>query len=172
MKKILFLLLLVLPMALLQAKRNGGDEKRYALYGVAFYNQENLFDTIHDAGKNDYEYTPEGVNKWGTMKYNAKLKNMAKVLAELCTDKLPMGAAVIGLSEVENARALTDLVAQPELAQRGYKFIHIEGPDRRGVDCALLYNPRFFTPESSMLVPYYYLDKNQPDVNLGFHMEN
>ena len=159
-------------MALLQAKRNGGDEKRYALYGVAFYNQENLFDTIHDAGKNDYEYTPEGVNKWGTMKYNAKLKNMAKVLADLCTDKLPMGAAVIGLSEVENARALTDLVAQPELARRGYKFIHIEGPDRRGVDCALLYNPRFFTPESSMLVPYYYLDKNQPDVNLGFHMEN
>lgn len=27
------------------------QEKKYALYSVAFYNLENLFDTIHDAGK-------------------------------------------------------------------------------------------------------------------------
>ena len=59
------------------------SEKRYALYGVAFYNLENLFDTIHDSSKNDYEYLPEGSMKWGTQKYTAKLKNMSKVLAEL-----------------------------------------------------------------------------------------
>lgn len=29
------------------------QEKRFALYGVAFYNLENLFDTTHDEGKND-----------------------------------------------------------------------------------------------------------------------
>ena len=27
---------------------------------IAFYNLENLFDTIHDEGKNDYEYLPDG----------------------------------------------------------------------------------------------------------------
>ena len=27
---------------------------------VAFYNLENVFDTIHDEGKNDYEYLPDG----------------------------------------------------------------------------------------------------------------
>lgn len=35
-----------------------GQEKKYALYSVAFYNMENLFDTIHDEGKNDYSICP------------------------------------------------------------------------------------------------------------------
>ena len=53
-----------------------GQEKKFALYSVAFYNMENLFDTIHDEGKNDYEYLPNGTNQWNTMKYKAKLKNI------------------------------------------------------------------------------------------------
>lgn len=130
------------------------DEKKYGLYAIAFYNQENLFDTIHDVGKNDYEYLPDGTMKWGAMKYENKLHNMASVIAELGTDKLPIGASVIGLAEVENSRVLADLVAQPELAERDIQFIHIEGPDKRGIDCALLYNPRFFTPLKSFLQPY------------------
>ena len=28
-----------------------GQEKKFALYSVAFYNMENLFDTIHDEGR-------------------------------------------------------------------------------------------------------------------------
>ena len=31
---------------------------------IGFYNLENLFDTIHDDGKNDYEYLPKGKNRW------------------------------------------------------------------------------------------------------------
>lgn len=169
MKKTLFSFLAL--MLALTAVAGQADEKRYALYGIAFYNQENLFDTIHDAGKNDYEFLPQGSFKWGAMKYNAKLKNMSTVLAQLCTDKLPQGAAVIGLSEVENRRVLEDLLKQPALAGRGYEIVHYEGPDRRGVDCAFFYNPRFFTLENSMLVPYYYLDKKQPDVDLGFYVD-
>lgn len=148
------------------------DEKRYAIYGVAFYNQENLFDTVHDYGKNDYEYLPNGTMKWGTMKYTAKLRNMAKVISELCTSKLRQGAAVVGLSEVENARVLDDLTAQPALAARGYKYVHFEGPDRRGVDCAFLYNPKFFKLHDAMLVPYYYRSASQPDVDLGFYTDD
>lgn len=169
MKKNLFSFLVL--MLALTAVAGQADEKRYALYGVAFYNQENLFDTIHDAGKNDYEFLPQGSFKWGGMKYNAKLKNMSTVLSQLCADKLPQGAAVIGLSEVENRRVLEDLLKQPALAGRGYEIVHYEGPDRRGVDCAFFYNPRFFTLENSMLVPYYYLDKKQPDVDLGFYVD-
>ena len=39
----------------------GGRAQDHAdrLYSVAFYNLENLFDTIHDTGKNDYEYLPD-----------------------------------------------------------------------------------------------------------------
>ena len=36
------------------------QEKRYELYSVGFYNLENLFDTIHDKGKNDFEFLPDG----------------------------------------------------------------------------------------------------------------
>lgn len=148
------------------------DEPRYAVYAVAFYNLENLFDTIHDEvyaevngqrtkieDKNDYEYLPDGANKWGTMKYEAKLKNMSEVLSRLATDdesrvKLPLGPAIIGVSEIENRGVLEDLVAQPALKDRGLKIIHEDGPDRRGVECAFLYNPKLFKYDHHVLIPY------------------
>ena len=40
------------------------QEKKFGMYAVGFYNQENLFDTIHDEGKNDFEYLPDGAMKW------------------------------------------------------------------------------------------------------------
>ena len=141
---------------------------RIGMYGIAFYNLENLFDTLHDNGKNDYEFLPDGTNKWGKMKYENKLTNMSKVLAELCTDRLPKGAAIIGVSEIENRRVLEDLLKQPALKDRGYQIIHHEGPDRRGVDCAFFYNPRFFQLESSRLVPYIYPDNDTTYATRGF----
>lgn len=128
--------------------------KQLQAYSVCFYNLENLFDTIHDEGKNDYEYLPDGTNKWGTMKYTNKLKNMAQVLSELGTSKFCKGPAIIGVSEVENRHVLEDLLKEPVLANKGWEIIHIEGPDRRGVDCGLLYNPKFFKPDNVILHRY------------------
>ena len=167
MKKILFALLLAIVSS--QAFTQTPTEKRYSLYGVCFYNLENLFDTIHAPGKNDFEYLPDGGNRWGTMKYRAKVKNMATVLADLCSDRLKGGPAVVGVSEVENREVLEDLLREPCLKDRGWQVIHIEGPDRRGVDCGILYNPKLFHLEQTMLVPYYYLSEDQPDVDLGFY---
>lgn len=135
-----------------------GQEKKFALYSVAFYNMENLFDTIHDEGKNDYEYLPNGTNQWNTMKYKAKLKNMSEILSMLSTDKLPMGPAIIGVSEIENYRVLEDILKQPALADKGYQYVHYEGEDRRGVDCAFFYNPKLFELTNSKLVPYVYIN--------------
>ncbi len=133
---------------------NVSAQKKYAVYGIGFYNLENLFDIQHDEGKNDYDFLPDGSYKWDELKYNHKLHNMARALSDMGTDMLPIGCSVIGVSEVENSHALDDLVAQPELAERGYKYVHVEGPDRRGVDCALLYNPSLFTVRDVKLVPY------------------
>ena len=47
-----------------------------------------------------------------------------------------------------------DLVAQEPLRARNIKYVHIEGPDRRGVDCAMLYNPALFTLTDAVLHPY------------------
>ena len=89
------------------------------------------------------------------MKYTHKLHNMARALADLGTDVLPnVGCAFVGLAEVENHKVLDDLTAQPQLAQRGYRYVHVEGPDRRGIDCALLYNPSLFSVRTVKLVPY------------------
>ena len=115
MKRLMFLTVMILVVGI----SSHAQERRFALYGVAFYNLENLFDTIHNEGKNDYEYLPEGRNKWNTMKYMAKLKNMSQVLSELATDKIPAGAAVIGVSEIEDRLVLEDLLKQPALADRG-----------------------------------------------------
>ena len=153
----------------------GVGAQKKVLYGIAFYNVENLFDTTHDAGRNDYEFLPTGSYKWTEQKYQAKLQNISQVLSELCTEvgkaKNPAGAAVIGLSEVENRHVLDDLLRQPSLSARGYEIVHIDGPDRRGVDCALLYNPKAFKLERTMLVPYIYRDTNQPSVDLGFYTD-
>ena len=166
-----FLLSVVLLYAALIGFAQNNGEKRYAMYGVGFYNLENLFDTLHDAGKNDFEYLPDGANAWSGMKYRAKLKNMSTVLGEMCTDKLKNGPAFIGLSEVENRSVVEDLLKQPALAGRNYRVVHIEGPDRRGVDCAAIYNPKYFELDTCMLVYYYYLDPNQPEVDLSFYVD-
>ena len=130
-------------------------QKKYSVYGVGFYNQENLFDTCHDEGKRDYDFLPTGSYKWNAMKYNHKLSNMSRALADMGTDVLPnIGCAIIGLAEVENSKALDDLIAQPALSARNYQYVHIEGPDRRGIDCALLYTPSLFSVKNTRLVPY------------------
>ena len=55
MKK--FNLLIVLSLWLVAV--SSFAQKKYSVYAVGFYNQENLFDTCHDEGKKDYEYLPQ-----------------------------------------------------------------------------------------------------------------
>ena len=130
-------------------------KKQPAIYGIGFYNLENLFDTCHDEGKRDNDFMPDGSYQWTATRYAHKLANMSKVLADMGTDLLPeVGCAVIGLAEVENDRVLTDLVAQQPLRSRNYQYVHIEGPDNRGIDCALLYNPKLFKVQRATLLPY------------------
>ncbi len=170
MKNLFSTLLLILAIGVLPA-----SAQKKVLYGVGFYNVENLFDTQHDPGKNDHEFLPTGSYQWTEQKYTAKLRNIAQVLSELCTEfgnkKNPAGAAVIGLSEVENSRALEDLLREPALAARGYRYVHFDGPDRRGIDVALLYNPKAFRLVEAQLIPYIYPTESQPDVDLGFYID-
>ena len=51
------------------------QSKHYQVHTVAFYNFENLFDTINDKHTFDEEWTPEGEQQWNTSKYQQKLKN-------------------------------------------------------------------------------------------------
>ena len=122
-------------------------------YVIGFYNLENLFDTVHDDGKNDYEYLPDGANQWTETKYQKKLSNMAQVIAAMKQDN---GAwhTVLGVSEIENRHVLEDLVIQPDIADANFQIVHYDGPDRRGVDVGLLYRPELFTVLESKSIPF------------------
>jgi hypothetical protein len=113
---------------------------------LAFYNLENFFDTIDSPDTDDFEFTPHGPNVYNSHVYYDKLNHLARVISELGTDYTPDGAAIFGASEVENITVLQDLVKQPALAERGYKIIHQDSKDARGIDVALLYQPKYFTP--------------------------
>ncbi|MBP5346647.1 MAG: endonuclease/exonuclease/phosphatase family protein [Bacteroidales bacterium] len=149
-------------------QKSNNAQPKIAAYAVGFYNLENLFDTIHAQGKNDYDFLPDGSYKWNTVKYENKLKNMSRVLSEMATDKVKAGCAVIGISEIENRQVVLDVLKQESLKNRGYKVLHFESPDRRGVDCGLLYNPRFFTLEDSLYVLYIYPNDSTGERPLGF----
>ncbi len=117
---------------------------------IAFYNLENLFDTIDTPDVLDEEFTPEGPNKWTSDKYQKKLDNMALAISKIGEDDdWKGGPAVLGVSEIENRSVLEDLAAHPLLKESNYQIVHYDSPDRRGVDVALMYRPRFFRVTAS-----------------------
>lgn len=144
-----------------KSKKAGSEEKiEVSVSCVAFYNLENLFDTIDDPTINDAEFLPDGANHWNTLKYTNKLKNMSYAISQIGVDVSPVGPMILGVSEIENRRVLEDLVAQPSIKDRNYQIIHVDGPDRRGVDCALLYNPDYFTVTRYISYPLHTDDAN------------
>lgn len=119
-------------------------QKTMQVSAVAFYNFENLFDTLDDP-KNwgDDEFLPTGTCHYTGAVYKAKLHNLATVISLLGINMTPDGAAIIGTAEIENDRVLNDLVQQPEIKNK-YQFIHFDSYDSRGIDVAMLYNPKYF----------------------------
>lgn len=130
----LFKILALVPVCLFYteclAQNNTGD------YMIAFYNVENLFDTINDPQKKDEEFTPDGENQWNGERYTNKLNNLARVISSMNNGK---GPDVLGLCEVENFRVLKDLINHPTLKKMYYGIVHQEMSDDRGIDVALLY---------------------------------
>lgn len=102
-------------------------------YTAAWWNVENLFDTRDDPGTNDDDFTPEGSYHWTRRKLQAKLQGIAKTLVMM---DLP---DVVGLAEVENKYVLRELCNGTPLRQAGYRYVHHDSPDRRGIDVALIY---------------------------------
>lgn len=108
---------------------------------VVFYNVENLFDTINHPDKRDNDFTPMGKLQWDTRRYNDKLSKLSYVLSSINKEKLP---EIIGLCEIENKEVIEDLIGQERLKKENYRIAHSESPDKRGIDCALIYNKRDF----------------------------
>ena len=130
------------------------QEKKFELHTIAFYNLENLFDTINDPIINDEEYLP--AKGWTNKNYRKKLDNLSRVLIEIGTSNQQKSSpTIIGVCEIENRRVLEDLVKHPRLIDKNYKIVHFDSPDKRGIDTGFLYDPKHFNPTSFVNVPLY-----------------
>jgi predicted extracellular nuclease len=131
------LLLCMLPFLLSALKCS--DEIRFSEKGeisVAFYNLDNLFDTIDDLSTNDADFTPQGKYRWNAYKYARKLEKLAKVIRQIDGSA---GPDVLGVCELENRNALEALANACDPAGR-FDAVHKDSEDERGIDVGLIYN--------------------------------
>ena len=106
---------------------------------VMFWNVENFFDW-KDGGSSDSdsEYSSSGPRHWTCRRFCSKCNAIAKIILKVgnSTGRIP---DAVGLAEVENSFVLRQLVSNTLLRKLDYSYVHFDSPDRRGIDCALLY---------------------------------
>tara|TARA_R110002073_G_scaffold279026_1_gene442986 strand:- start:249067 stop:250113 length:1047 start_codon:yes stop_codon:yes gene_type:complete len=120
------------------------QEKEYEIRTVAFYNVENLFDTINDPKKFDDDRTPDGKDKYTSKIYWDKIDNLSRVLSEIGEEETKTSPAILGICEVENLSVIQDLISSKRLRDKDYGIVHYDSPDERGIDVALLYRKKYF----------------------------
>lgn len=115
-----------------------------------FYNTENFFDCENDSLTQDDEFTPEGNRRWNFGRLHEKADRLAKVILAAGKWNAPV---FVGVCEVESQQVLEVLVKQTPLNHYGYKIIHKDSPDERGIDVALIYRSELFKPFKYITIP-------------------
>lgn len=110
---------------------------------IAFYNVENLFDTIDNPNTNDNLFLPESKLNWNSKKIKQKIDHISRVLLSINIKQPP---SIIGLCEIENLNILNDLILKSKLNKYDYHVIHKDSPDFRGIDVAMIYRPEDYKP--------------------------
>jgi endonuclease/exonuclease/phosphatase family metal-dependent hydrolase len=127
----LLLMLLVAIPASGQKKPTSTDKTVF----IAWWNLENLFDTIDDDYSGDDEFTPVGKKRWTEERLDAKLANLAQAIRSMNNGD---GPDVLGFCEVEHQNVIDRLLAK-HLKDNRYKILYRESPDERGIDVAMIY---------------------------------
>ncbi|MBP1640940.1 MAG: Endonuclease/exonuclease/phosphatase [Bacteroidetes bacterium] len=108
-------------------------------FRVMSYNVENFLDYRQDS----LVPSSSGLTGWSAIRYFQKRNNIAKVIVAVGGWEPP---ALVALCEVQNRRILDDLTLHSALWRLHYKISHFESSDPRGIDVALLYQPKRFHP--------------------------
>ncbi|MBB3187423.1 endonuclease/exonuclease/phosphatase family protein [Microbacter margulisiae] len=140
MKSFLFVLIFSVTIGANLLAQPFNDKQRFR---VMSYNVENFFDSQRDSVVKPTEFSPVGIRRWTYSRYLAKRNNIAKVIAALGGWTPP---ALVALCEIENQQILENLTLHSPLRNLHYRIIHFESPDPRGIDVALLYQPKLFKP--------------------------
>lgn len=107
---------------------------------IAFWNLENLFDTIDDPAINDEAFLPNGEMEWSEDRLDKKMYNLARVIRMMNDGR---GPELLGVCEVEN-QAVLDSMINKFLPDLSYKTAYIESPDNRGIDNGLIFKSEKF----------------------------
>lgn len=113
---------------------------------ILFWNVENLFDYKDDTLTSDEEFTSSGAMYWSYSKLQTKIAHLAKSILAAGEWNAP---SIIGMCEVENRYVLNKLVYHSPLQLFGYRVIHRDSPDSRGIDVAMIYRDDAFLPLST-----------------------
>lgn len=119
---------------------------------VAFWNMENFFDPFVDSTKSYNAFTEDGMQHWTKSRFYKKRNNMYKAIFAM-SEGNPIG--IIGMCEVENEYVLRSIFEQTPLKKHNYRYVHYEGPDKRGIDPAIVYSLDHFMLVESAVFPYY-----------------
>ena len=95
---------------------------------AVFWNVENFFDP-RSASAPQY---------WTRSRMMTKARAISKVVLSLA-DSTGAPPDYVALAEVDNDYVLRQLVYQTALSAYGYRYVHFDSRDHRGIDCALLY---------------------------------
>lgn len=147
----LLLFFLSVPVVAVSSSVTPTTNAKQNMLQLMFYNVENLFDTVHEKGKRDWDFVPLShpgkkagcaqvesehyrqrclETDWNKQKLELKLAQVSKVVLQ---EGRP---DILGLCEVENAKVLKQLAGK-----LGYShYLITNGNDPRGIDVALLYN--------------------------------
>ncbi len=113
-------------------------------HAIAFYNLENLFDTVDDPNTLDDDFTPKGFKRWKEGRYRSKIKKLAKAISKIGEDEDIHPPALIGIAEVENDNVVEKLLNTKYLRDTPLDYVHFDSPDERGIDTGLIYNKKYF----------------------------
>ena len=119
---------------------------------VAFWNMENFFDPFVDSTKSYNAFTEDGMQHWTKTRFYRKRNNMYKAILAMSENR-PIG--ILGMCEVENEYVLSAIFEQTPLKKHNYRWVHYEGPDKRGIDPAIVYSLDHFQLVESATIPYF-----------------
>ena len=135
------------------AFKNYITKNKKDFFTIAFYNVENLFDTVDDPTILDDEFTPGSKKNWTKSRYNKKIFKLGTALSNIGFKETAKAPVIIGLAEVENLQVNTDLIGSKHLVNKNYSAVHYDSPDERGIDVALLYQKEFFEVTNKEQIP-------------------
>lgn len=131
----LFFLLASFASSVAQDRQNVQQQR------IMFWNVENAFWPSDDSLHQDDEFTPEGIRHWTRSRLRQKLLQLSRVILAAGDGKAPM---IVGLAEIEGDSVMHYWTHSTPLWDLHYNYIVSNGPDVRGIQTALLYQPTDF----------------------------